>query len=534
MLRVSQLKLPVEHKEADLKNKLCRLLRIKPQELTDYHIVRRSIDARKKPDIYYVYTIDAETTKEEKILANRKLTNVARAKEAEYQFPAPGRQEMTERPVIVGSGPAGLFCAYMLASHGYRPILLEMGEEAAVRKQKIDSFWAGNALDKKCNVQFGEGGAGTFSDGKLNTSVKDRSGRNHKVLELFVKAGAPEKILYEAKPHLGTDQLIIIVQNLRNSIIAMGGEVHFRAKVTDLHIKKGEIQAVETEDGRIFHTHTLVLAVGHSSRDTFGLLYRRGMHMMAKPFAVGVRVVHPQAVINQSQYGIAKHAVLGAADYRLAHTVDTGRGVYSFCMCPGGYVVNASSEEEMTAVNGMSYSGRDSAYANSAIVVTVTPEDYMQKADSSMPDELQGIAFQRNLEGAAFRNGQGQVPVQRFADFCRQEKSTGIAYGDFMKGNYHPSLINDIFPAEITASLQQGIRWFDRQIPGFAAGDTVLAGVESRTSSPVKMERNELLESNIRGIYPCGEGAGYAGGITSAAIDGLKVAEEIAKKYMNF
>ena len=528
MIRLNQVKLPVDHTESDLEKKILKLLHLKPRDLLSYKIVRRSVDARKKPDIFYVYTIDAETPKEPGILSGKRNPNLSRASERPYVFPDPGSEPMDERPVIIGSGPAGLFCAYMLAKHGYRPLILEMGDEAEVRREKTDKFWSGGILDTNSNVQFGEGGAGTFSDGKLNTSVKDRYGRNRRVMEIFVESGAPEKILYEARPHLGTDQLIRIVQNMRSSIIAMGGDVYFRSKMTDMHIKNGAIQSIETQDGRIFYTKTLILAIGHSSRDTFELLHRRGIHMNAKPFAVGVRVIHPQEMINLSQYGTPRHPHLGAADYRLAHTVGTGRGVYSFCMCPGGYVVNASSEKNMTAVNGMSYSARDSEYANSAIVVTVSPEDYRSYADLRLPPELQGVSFQRHLESAAFRNGGGAVPVQRFEDFCALRRSSSLPYHNFHKGAVLPSAVHDIFPEDISISLRQGIEYFDHLIPGYGEGDALMAGVESRTSSPVRILRGEnLCAIGHPGLYPCGEGAGYAGGITSAAVDGMKTAEAI-------
>ena len=420
----------------------------------------------------------------------------------------------------------------MLARSGYAPLLIERGGCASKRRKAVEHFWATGELDTSSNVQFGEGGAGTFSDGKLNTLVKDRSGRGRLVLETFVNAGAPEDILYESKPHLGTDVLIDIVGNIRREIERLGGMVMFDTLLTDLIIEQGAVRAVEIEhahDGgakavrRILETDALVLAIGHSARDTFYMLERRGVPMERKAFAVGVRIEHPQSLIDEYQYGTGYPPDLPPAAYKLARKTSSGRGVYSFCMCPGGYVVNASSELMGTAVNGMSYSGRDGSNANSAMVVTVNPEDFGEGGVTA------GVEFQRRLERAAYREGRGKVPVQTFEDFCRDRPSAGL--GDVepcIKGGWEFGNVRGIFPNELSAALEEGIGDCGRIIRGFDRADAVLSGVESRTSSPVRILRDENLESGIKSLFPCGEGAGYAGGITSAAVDGIKVAEKVA------
>lgn len=535
MIRILQLKLPVEHTEEELKSKIIKTLRIRPEELKEWQIVRRSIDARKKDALSFVYQIDVKTSKEKKILARSKHNEVMSTQKKEYRFPASGAEPLKERPVVIGSGPAGLFCAYFLAKQGYCPILLERGEEAHIRKQKVEAFWNGGRLDPESNVQFGEGGAGTFSDGKLNTQVKDPSGRNHEVLRVFCEAGAPEEILYDQKPHLGTDQLIQIVQNMRHRIEQWGGTVRFRARVTDFEIRDGRLEGVVINGSEILKTSVAVLAIGHSARDTFFMIEKDGIHMEAKAFAVGVRIEHPQKMINVNQYGEHAPELLGAAPYKLTHRCGNGRGIYSFCMCPGGYVVNASSEEGRIAVNGMSYSERGGENANSAMIVTVDAEDFASYHVPGTSDALDGIAFQRVLEERAFHAGEGKIPVQLFGDFCRNRTSeklgevTPSICGAWTFGN-----LRTIFPEAVSESIEEGIRAFERNIAGFSREDAVLSGVESRTSSPVRIIRNEAFESNLQGLYPCGEGAGYAGGITSAAMDGIRVAEAISKKYKNF
>ncbi len=575
MIQINQLSMPVGHSEEQLKKKIGRLLRISSSQIRELTIIRRSVDARKKQELKYVYTVAVSIKNETDILKRFGGKNgISLYKEQKYVFPEPGESTLAHPPVIVGSGPAGLFCAWMLAKHGYKPILLERGETASRRKEIVDLFWKTGVLDPDCNVQFGEGGAGTFSDGKLNTGVKgekDKNHRNQQVLDLFVQAGAPEQIRYDGRPHLGTDLLVKIVENIRQDIIDLGGTVRFRTTVTDLNIQNDRIVSVITQTGEEIPCEALVLAIGHSARDTFRMLYDHHLDMEAKSFAVGVRIEHPEPMITESQYGPNAPKELGAANYKLARTLDNGRGVFSFCMCPGGWVVNASSEEGMLAVNGMSYSGRDSSNSNGAIVVSVNPEDFdsvikeseegnnfnssllslqsqlsgeNQRSQSNhvfrdhplsqediLPDVLNGLAFQRCLEQRAYRIGEGAVPVQTFGDFKEKKAGGRGSFDPCIKGAYSYANTAEIFPDFLYESLKEGISGFDRKIKGFGMDDALISGVESRTSSPVRINRDEGFESNIRGIYPCGEGAGYAGGITSAAMDGLKVAESIASRY---
>ena len=393
MIRITQLKLPVDHRQEQLRKKIARILKC-GEDTFSYEIVRQSLDARHKDDKKFVYTVDVSTPAEKKMLRKNRDKNVTFFEKKEYCFPKPGEEVLKNPPVVVGSGPAGLFCAWYLARAGYRPLVLERGQEAQKRKETVDRFWKDGILDPESNVQFGEGGAGTFSDGKLNTLVKDPNGRNHEVLKRFVEAGAPQEIVFQQKPHLGTDVLIGIVETMRHQIEEMGGAFRFESKVTDLCMEKGRLCAVEINDKEKIPAEVCVLALGHSARDTFSMIHRRGIFMQPKSFAVGLRIEHPQKMINMDLYGEEENEALGAASYKVTHTCENGRGVYSFCMCPGGYVVNASSEEGMLAVNGMSYQARDSKNANSALIVTVSPEDF--------PEEgvLGGITFQRNLEKA--------------------------------------------------------------------------------------------------------------------------------------
>lgn len=522
MLRITQLKLPVEHTPEQLGKKLVRAAHIKENELKTYIIRKRSLDARKKPELYYVYTIDFTTSNEERTFRHSK-GKLQKAAEKPYHAPAHGEELLPERPVVVGSGPAGLFCAYLLALEGYHPLVIERGAPVRERREDVQKFWDTGILNPSSNVQFGEGGAGTFSDGKLNTLVKDPVGRNRFVLETFVKFGAPEDILWEQKPHIGTDILINVVEAMRNEIIRLGGTFRFHSQMTD--ILPGENSIIVNNDTKI-KTGAAVLAVGHSARDTFQMLYDRGLSMEAKSFAVGVRVEHEQQMIDEAAYGRADRGDLPAASYKLTEKLENGRGVYTFCMCPGGYVVNASSEEGGLAVNGMSYHDRAGKNANSAVIVTVTKEDY----GSEHP--LAGVSFQRRLEQRAWEEGRGRIPVQRFEDFCAGRPSS--SYGRItpnMKGGCTFGNVRKIFPGELADSLEQGIRGMDKKIHGFAGADVLLSGVESRTSSPVRILRGEEFAASVPWIYPCGEGAGYAGGITSAAMDGLKVAEAVIRRY---
>lgn len=549
MIRLNQLKLPIDHTREQLIHKTAQYLRIPAADILELQIVRQSLDARKKPALFYSYSVNVTVKKEEKVYkdACRRLgkANVLLTEKTEYLFPAEGSTQQKHPTVIIGMGPAGLFCGYYLAQHGYAPVILERGADVDARQADVEAFWQTGRLKPDSNVQFGEGGAGTFSDGKLNTLIKDPVGRNRKVLEIFVENGAPKDILYVNKPHIGTDILRTVIRNMREKILVWGGEIHFHTQMTEVLFTENtrRIRGIVYEDllkkeKEEIQTETLVLAPGHSARETFAMLFEKKVPMEAKSFAVGVRAEHPQELINHSQYGDAK-ASLPAAAYKLTAKLPDGRGVYSFCMCPGGYVVNASSEEGYLAVNGMSYHARDSHNANSAIVVTVTPEDF----ESDHP--LAGIAFQRKLEKAAYKAGKGKIPVQRYGDFYRsvtgKEKEKTEAevwyqgHEPCMKGAYEETDLAGIFPAKISSALVDGMEDFNKKIRGFSHPFSILSGVESRTSSPVRIVRdNHSLESVIGGLYPCGEGAGYAGGITSAAADGIKIAEKIRQKYAPF
>ena len=525
MLRISQLKLPVTHTQEQLEKKLLKMLRISRKDLGHYYIRKRSLDARKKPELYYVYSIDVEIKNEERVLKSMK-GKVQKVSVHPYCVPEHGTERLSDRPVIIGSGPAGLFCAYLLAGEGYRPLIIERGAPVRERRKDVEKFWETGVLDPSSNVQFGEGGAGTFSDGKLNTLVKDPAGRNRFVLETFVKFGAPEDILWEQKPHIGTDILIDVVETMRREIEKMGGEFRFHSQVTDL-IPEEKVLIINDEEK--IRAGAAVLAIGHSARDTFYMLCERGFDMEAKAFAAGVRVEHPQRLIDENMYGRDNRGNLPAASYKLTEKLDNGRGVYTFCMCPGGYVVNASSEPGCLAVNGMSYHGRAGENANSAVIVTVTPQDY------GTDHPLSGVEFQRELERRAWEEGSGCVPVQRFEDFCANKKTVELGcIKPNIKGHYRLGNVRKIFPEELSLSIQEGIGAMDHKIRGFADKDVLLSGVESRTSSPVRINRDESFRSNIPWVYPCGEGAGYAGGITSAAMDGVKVAEALVRKFTEF
>lgn len=557
MIRINQVKTPIEVGTEGVLKKIMSILDVKKEEIETYTIKKQSIDARKKPHIYYSYTIDVtlkdiSNKKEEKIIKKNRDYQITKIEEKTYKFIKSGTNLMKHRPVIVGMGPAGLFCGYMLAKHGYQPIILERGKDVDARIEDVKRFWETGELNEKSNVQFGEGGAGTFSDGKLNTLVKDKDGRNHEVLRIFVNYGAEEKILYDSKPHIGTDVLTKVVKNMRNEIIQFGGEVLFQTELKQLIIENNRISGIVVENSlgkkRIIQCDNLVLAIGHSARDTFENLYNQQIPMEAKSFAVGFRVEHPQEMINEVMYGRKESDILGPAPYKVVAKTSYGRGVYSFCMCPGGYVVNASSEMGRLAVNGMSYSDRGSQKANSAIIVSVTPDDY----GSDHP--LAGIQFQRMLEERTYKVGNGKIPVQRYGEFrsCIESgkrishETVKVEFSDktfnesdmllpkpmpCTKGAYQYADLSEILPYECNQAFVEGMEAFGKQIKGFDDADTLLLGVESRTSSPIRIHRGEDLQSEVKGLYPCGEGAGYAGGITSAAMDGIRVAEEIAKKY---
>lgn len=536
MIRVSQLKLDVLHTEKQLVSKICKILNIQKDMIKSYQIQKMSVDARKKPQIFYIYVIDVDVSDEKKVLSKVKDKNVQLVTENPYIFSCTGFKKLINKPVIIGAGPAGLFCAYMLAMNGYCPVLLEQGEDVDKRCESVENFWNGGLLKEKSNVQFGEGGAGTFSDGKLNTLVKDKYGRNKKVLEIFVENGAPENILYDAKPHIGTDILKSVVKNMRNRIISWGGCVLFEKCVTDILFENQKVKGVVVNNTEKIEADCVVLAIGHSARNTFHMLYEKGICMEAKEFAVGFRVEHPQELINHEMYGEVLANKLPPAPYKVTAKTSSGRGVYSFCMCPGGYVVNASSENKRLAINGMSYSKRDSKSANSAIIISVTKDDF----EGCEP--LAGIDFQRNLEEKAYELGQGKIPYMTYGDFLNKrgqisyESNLNSPYFDDFKGSTKGSVkyadLSSFFTEDMMDSFVEGMKHFNKIIPGFTHPDTRIYAVESRTSSPVRIIRdNDTLESNFAGLYPIGEGAGYAGGITSAGMDGIKVAEKIASIY---
>ena len=548
MIRISQLKLPCGHSEADLEEKIRKTIKLKDRDTVRYRIRKHSIDARKKPQLFDIYTVDADLKMgikaERKLAAKLRNRNIAVVEESGYQFPPAGGEKMNTRPVVIGAGPAGLFCALMLAEHGYRPILLERGRCVEERAKDIDRYWESGKLDPSSNVQFGEGGAGTFSDGKLNTQINDKTGRSEKVLQVFTEAGAPEDIRYESKPHIGTDLLRVVIPAIRNRILAAGGDVRFEAQVTDLVIEDGSVRALVLADGSRLRTDTVVLAPGHSARDTIASLFQRGVPMEPKAFAVGLRVSHPQSLIDRAQYGVwereeMRELGLSAAPYKLTAKAASGRGVYSFCMCPGGYIVDASSEPSRIAVNGMSEHARGSGRANSAIVCTVGPEEY------GTDHPLSGMYFQQELEEKAYRIGQGAIPVQRYIrmkeNFEKRRNGKPVpadspdpyltSHDLCIRGRWTPADLSELLPRALTADFIEGMEEFDHKIPGFAGEEAFAAGIESRTSSPVRIPRGEDLQSRIRGLYPCGEGAGYAGGIMSAAMDGIRVAEAIRMRF---
>ena len=525
-VRISSLSLPVRHAPEDLRKKIISALRIRAQELESYEIVKRSLDARKKEDIRWNYTIDVLTSAEKRILGRNRNPKVSKAPANVYTVPVHGKEPLPHRPVIIGAGPAGLFAGLLLAEQGYAPLVLERGLPAEERKNVVEHFWESGKLDPECNVSFGEGGAGTFSDGKLNTMVKDSAGRNKMVLETFVRFGADREILWEQKPHVGTDRLIGIVSGMREEIQRLGGEVRFRTKAEHLAVKDGAVSGVRISTGELIPCEALITAAGHSARDTFAAFLSDGVPMEAKSFAVGLRVQHSQKMIDLSQFGEKEAAFLSPAAYKLTARSGDGRGVYTFCMCPGGYVVDASSEPGRLCVNGMSYHGRASASANSAVIVSVTPEDF------GAAGPLAGLHFQRELEERAFRAGGGRIPVQLYGDFLTGR--TGTEFGDVepcFRGRTAFSDLNPVLGPVLSKAFREGMESFGRVLRGFDRADTILAGVESRTSSPVRIPRNSDFESGIKGLYPCGEGAGYAGGITSAAMDGLRVAEAVIRRF---
>lgn len=530
MIRINNIKMPVDYKQCDLDLAIRRILKLK--KTPSYKLAKVSIDDRRRNEVKYIISADVDIQDEISIVKKLNNNNIVLVKKNNYKFPEFGTRKLLHKPVIIGLGPAGLFAGLFLARAGFKPVIFERGMDIDSRTRLVEEFWNGNTkLNLNCNVQFGEGGAGTFSDGKLNTVIKDISGRRTAVLETLVQYGADESILYINKPHLGTDCLSDIVKNIRNEIISLGGSVYFNSTFKDFEIVDKDIIRVMIDkagDTSDILTNALVLAIGHSARDTFEMLYDKGLQIEQKPFAMGLRIEHKQKDINRMKYGDKEiyDKYLPPADYKLTHTCDNGRAVYSFCMCPGGYVVNASSENNRLCVNGMSYSKRDGENANSAIVVNITPDDF----GSSHP--LAGMYLQQQLEEIAYNAGGGNVPIQLFGDYVKGIKTEAIGrIIPNIRGKYTFANLKSCLPEYINNAIIEGVLSFDKRLNGYADNDAILSGIEARTSSPVRIFRDDDFTSPDTVIYPCGEGAGYAGGITSAAVDGIKVAEAIISKY---
>ncbi|MDO8293567.1 MAG: NAD(P)/FAD-dependent oxidoreductase [Gallionella sp.] len=568
MIRLTEVKLPLDHPEGDISSAIVKRLDIPADGLLNYRIFRRGVDARKSHAILFTYTLDIEVRDEAAILARfNNDPHVRIAPDTRYHFVAhapsdfiskveqggderttqtvhSARQGVSEeantvppmkwkpkRPVVIGMGPAGLFAGLVLAQMGFRPLILERGK--AVRERTKDTFglWRQGVLNPESNVQFGEGGAGTFSDGKLHSQIKDPRHLGRKVLEEFVKAGAPEEILYVGKPHIGTFRLVGMVEKMRETIQSLGGEIRFESRVDDITITDGKVSGVVLSSGERIATNHLVLAVGHSARDTFEMIHKRGVYIEAKPFSIGFRIEHPQSLIDRTRYGSnAGNPQLGAADYKLVHHASNGRSVYSFCMCPGGTVVAAASEAGRVVTNGMSQYSRNERNANAGIVVGITPEDYPG-------DPLAGMEFQRRWESRAFELGGGNycAPGQLVGDFLagRPSRNFGAVQPSYTPG-VHLCDLSSALPDYAIAAIREALPAFAKQIKGFDMADAVLTGVETRTSSPIRIKRNDddLQSINTQGLYPAGEGAGYAGGILSAAVDGIRVAEAVALSMM--
>ena len=537
-MRLTELKLPLDHTAAELRGAILKRLGIVPEDLVGYSIFRRSYDARKPSAIVFIYTLDIELRNEAALLARlRADRHVGLTPDTSYHFVARApATPTTTRPIVIGTGPCGLFAGLILAQMGFRPLILERGKAVRERTQDTWGLWRKGQLNPESNVQFGEGGAGTFSDGKLYSQIKDPAYRGRKVLTEFVKAGAPAEILYVAKPHIGTFKLVGMVENMRAEIESLGGAIRFGSRVEDIKIEQGQmcrqIRGLRLADGETLAATHVVLAVGHSARDTFAMLHARGVHIEAKPFSIGVRIEHPQSLIDRARLGKnAGNPLLGAADYKLVHHCKNGRSAYSFCMCPGGTVVAATSEPGRVVTNGMSQYSRNERNANSALVVGVTPADYPGSQDEN-GDPLAGIAFQRHWESLAFEAGGGNynAPAQRVGDFLAGRPSTtlGSVVPSYTPG-VTPTDLARCLPDYVVAALRESLPAFGREIAGFAMDDALLTGVETRTSSPIRITRDDEFQSlNTRGLFPAGEGAGYAGGILSAAVDGIKVAEAVA------
>lgn len=529
MIRLNEIKLPLDHEEEALTAAITKKLGISEDQVISYNVFRRGYDARKKANILLIYTLDVIVENEAELLEQFVSDpHVKQTPDMEYKFVAKAPENLTERPVVIGFGPCGLFAALILAQAGFKPIVVERGKEVRERTKDTFGFWRKRTLNTESNVQFGEGGAGTFSDGKLYSQIKDPNFYGRKVTTEFVAAGAPEEIMYVSKPHIGTFKLVTMIEKMRAKIIELGGEIRFSTRVDDIHMEGEQITGLTLSNGEEIKSRYVVLAVGHSARDTFEMLHERGVYMEAKPFSVGFRIEHKQSMIDEARFGKnAGHPILGAADYKLVHHCKNGRTVYSFCMCPGGTVVAATSEEGRVVTNGMSQYSRSERNANSAIVVGIDPErDYPG-------DPLAGIRFQRELESGAYVLGgeNYDAPAQKIGDFLkgRDPSELGDVQPSFTPG-IHLTDISKALPDFAIEAIREAIPAFDKKIKGFASDDGLLTGVETRTSSPVCIKRGKDFQSvNLKGFYPAGEGAGYAGGILSAGIDGIKVAEALSK-----
>ena len=524
MIRIRQIKIDVKNDSSnELEKQIKKILKI--NNIILYEINKKSIDARKE-NIYYVYEVDVKVEDENNLLKRIKNVNVLKTPDEKFNFEISGTKKLKNDIVVVGLGPAGLFSSYILLENGYKVTIIERGKKVEDRVKDVEEFFETGVLNENSNVQFGEGGAGTFSDGKLNTLVKDKEFFMKKVFEVFVENGAPKEIMYENKPHIGTDVLRQVVINMRNKIINMGGKIRYNSTLTDINIEDGKITSITINEDEKIKCESLILAIGHSARDTFKMLNKNNIDMTSKPFAVGIRIQHNQELINKNQYK-SYYKIMKPASYKLTYKSKDNRGVYSFCMCPGGFVVNSSSEKGRLVINGMSNYDRSEENANSALVVTIDENDYGN-------DLFDGVKFQQSLEEKAYKIGNGKIPIQLLGDFENNKESEEFkTIRPIFKGQYKFSNINEILPKYICNDLIEAIKYFDTKIKGYYCKDSIIAAVETRTSSPIRINRNNEFMTNIYGIFPCGEGSGYSGGITTSAMDGIRVAKQIGRIYTN-